>query len=473
MAKQLTGTIAWAGDHWKVRVRMKDGTRPWVHLPAGTTEAQARERAKKLARLARDRGTVKVADGASMNRPTETVAQWSERWLAFRVEKGYTSVCDDRGRLSAHILPVLGSVYIREVTRTHVEDLVEKLDAKVRRGDCSWKTAWNVGGVVTKMFSDACRSKQRALRVREDNPSANVPAPDRGVRKVKAYLYPSEFLMLMECEAVPLAWRCLFAIAVYLYARSGELRALQIEDLDFDHGTVHIHRSESQRRNIVKGTKTGVGRRFSLESEVVPLLRALVGERNEGPVLEDMPTEGTLSRALRLYLKRAGLKRRELFEGGDTRKNITFHDLRATGITWLAVRGDEPLKIKSRAGHSGFGTTEGYIREAEHVTAGFGTVFPKLPAGLVHWSRIGPEEPPPETHLSETMKQTIAERAGFEGASGFAVPCKSKTISLTRPRTASAKTSRDSRSLTRVRRASCGTSWGRSRPCSRSCARRL
>lgn len=137
-----------------------------------------------------------------------------------------------------------------------------------------------------------------------------------------------------------------------------------IEDLDFDHGTVHIHRSESQRRGVVKGTKTGVGRRFSLEAEVVPLLRTLVGNRAEGPVLDDMPTERNLSRALRLHLKRAGIKRRELFEGGDTRKNITFHDLRATGITWLAVRGDEPLKIKSRAGHSGFGTTEGYIREA-------------------------------------------------------------------------------------------------------------
>ena len=139
-----------------------------------------------------------------MTRPTETVAQWSERWLAHREERGYTSVCDDRGRLSAHILPVLGAVYVREVTRAHVEDLVERLDAKVRRGECSWKTAWNVWGVVTKMFSDACKSKQRSLRVREDNPAKDVPAPDRGVRKVKTYLYPSEFLTLVACESVPL-----------------------------------------------------------------------------------------------------------------------------------------------------------------------------------------------------------------------------------------------------------------------------
>jgi hypothetical protein len=58
---------------------------------------------------------------------------------------------------------------------------------------------------------------------------------------------------------------------------------------------------------------------------------------------------------------------------------ITFHDLRATGITWMAARGDEHLRIKQRAGHATFSTTEGYIREAENLGASFGTFFPALP----------------------------------------------------------------------------------------------
>ena len=40
----------------------------------------------------------------------------------------------------------------------------------------------------------------------------------------------------------------------------------------------------------------------------------------------------------------------------------------------MAIRGDDPLKIKQRAGHATFSTTEGYIREAE--------VFPRLPEAL-------------------------------------------------------------------------------------------
>ena len=48
-----------------------------------------------------------------------------------------------------------------------------------------------------------------------------------------------------------------------------------------------------------------------------------------------------------------------------TRKRLSWHDLRATGITWRAVRGDEPLKIQRAAWHSSFETTQEYIREAE------------------------------------------------------------------------------------------------------------
>lgn len=60
-------------------------------------------------------------------------------------------------------------------------------------------------------------------------------------------------------------------------------------------------------------------------------------------------------------------------------KAAGFHDLRATGLTWMAVRGDEPLRIMQRAGHEDFATTQIYIRTAEAVRDGFGAPFPPLP----------------------------------------------------------------------------------------------
>ena len=64
----------------------------------------------------------------------------------------------------------------------------------------------------------------------------------------------------------------------------------------------------------------------------------------------DLPSETNHPRGLRTYLRRAGVKRAELHATADrSRKAITFDDCRAPGITWRAVRGDGPLKIKSAA----------------------------------------------------------------------------------------------------------------------------
>src|SRR4051812_41177762 len=75
------------------------------------------------------------------------------------------------------------------------------------------------------------------------------------------------------------------------------------------------------------------------------------------------------------------------------RPSITWHDLRATGLTWLAIRGDEPLKIMQRAGHERFETTQRYVREAENLRDGFGEVFPPLLPTLTdpptNWAGIG------------------------------------------------------------------------------------
>ena len=95
-----------------------------------------------------------------------------------------------------------------------------------------------------------------------------------------------------------------------------------------------------------------------------------------------MPDHEDRAILLRQHLQTAQVTRAELFESDAHRKHVTFHDLRATGITWSAVRGDDPLRIKQRAGHKAFSTTEGYIREAENLREGFGEPFPTLPAEL-------------------------------------------------------------------------------------------
>jgi hypothetical protein len=153
----------------------------------------------------------------------------------------------------------------------------------------------------------------------------------------------------------------------------------------------------------------------------VALLSAMRAEAGgRGPVSE-LPDDRHLARALRGILKAAGIDRAELFATDATRKNMTWYDLRATGITWMAIRGDDPLKIMARAGHEDFATTQGYIREVEAVREGFGDVFPPLPPCLLHAPNGAPSEggecpPTPGESSRESADGGLSTRNDCGGA---------------------------------------------------------
>ena len=379
MGRPATGSARWNATRsaWEARVTLADGRRVVVAIPdvpLGDPE-RARRIAGMLSRRARETGSVPLGTGETMN-------EWAERWHADRVRRGFASTRDDRSHFALHIAPTLGTTPIATVSRVDVEALVQALDRKVQEGAITWKTALNCYATASKMLDDAAHSKTRELRARNDNPAEGVRGPDRGAARAKQFLYPSELLRFVSSDVVPLTWRRVVVLAVYLYPRDGELRALRWDDVDLEHGTVHIHKSWDRRARKVGTTKTGGTRRFSIEGALLPLLAAMHEATGGQGAVHPLPSERDMSRGLRRWLRNAGVTRAELHDDTPTTRAITFHDLRATGITWCAIRGDDPLKIMQRAGHSDFATTQRYIREAENVRAGFGDVFPPLPPAL-------------------------------------------------------------------------------------------
>jgi len=135
----------------------------------------------------------------------------------------------------------------------------------------------------------------------------------------------------------------------------------------------------------LKQTKTGNKgiRRFAIEPNLLPLLRAMHTQANGvGPVIS-MRDQKWWAADLRKHLEAAGVKRAALFRNDATCKRLRFHDLRGTGLTWMAIRGNDALKIRQRAGHTSFEMTQKYIRTAEAVGEVIGDVFPALPASLL------------------------------------------------------------------------------------------
>ncbi len=307
----------------------------------------------------------------------ETVAKYVERWLKTRTNGTKT---DDAARLRDHVLPVLGELDAATSKREDVERLVESLDAKIEGETLDWQTALNVWRIARKLCSDMAHSKRRDLRVRRDDPAAGVRGPDRGVRKQKQVVFPSEFLAFVSCERGPLFWRRLVTIAIYTLMRDGELRALRWSDVDLEHRLISLTKAWDRKAKRVKPTKTGETRNVRIHANLLPLLRAMHDEAGgEGHVL-DLARARSLARGLQRWLRHAGVERDALYESTKTSKPITFHDLRATGATWAAVEGLDPMKIQARGGWKTIEMVLRYVRCAESLADGFGVPFPPLPS---------------------------------------------------------------------------------------------
>ena len=380
-----TGCPKWNQErgYWEARVTIPRTTRREPVPMRGIAEGDV-ARAQAVARIISARVQ---RDGFVPAETAETLNEWAVRWLDARTERGLASVRQDRGRFNKWISPVLGTRPVADVTRRDLEGFVEQLDADVRAGKLAWKTAINTWGVVSKMFSDACRSKRLDLRVRDDNPARDVQGPDRGADRVGPYLFPREFGAIMRCARVPMRWKRLIALSTYLYVRRGELAAIDIASVNVEQGYVHVHQAENEA-GAIKSTKTEDNRRVPIEPTLVPMLRAMKSEATTGRLVAAMPPRESLAERLRKYVQfaceDAGIPvREELLADDETRRPLSWHDLRHTGVTWRAVRGDPPKKIQRAAGHSDSRTTDIYINEAEVFDlAAFGQVFAPLPDDL-------------------------------------------------------------------------------------------
>jgi integrase len=333
MARKATGTVAWVSakkgavkGHYKARITLPDGTRPWIHLDPGprspAAERTARRTAEAYSERARRDGVVSVRQQPSKlpsatSANGETVEQYAARWLDDR-EGRVHSIRDDRSRMRIHVLPTLGSHDVRTFDRDDVD-----LDRKIEDGEIAWKTVASVWTLVTSMCADMVSAKKRVFHLRQDNPCRDVRPPERGDRKAKQYLYPSEFLQFVSCEAVPLNWRRAVAIAIYTYTRDAELRILRWSDID--HGIIDITRAYNRRKpDETKGTKSDCPRRFAVEPNLLPLLDAMRAESGDEGLVVCLSSERNMPRDLRRLLKVAGVTRAALheFDGDEPQSHV-------------------------------------------------------------------------------------------------------------------------------------------------------
>jgi integrase len=410
MGRKSTGTVRLLqGEHgkpqWHARWTQADGTRnkEWFPLDpkiAPDDRAGAEACAARMAPGIRLGSLTGCSGGSSGG---ESVRQWFKRLHAAKEAKGFSTVKDMRGRAKRWVFPTIGDKDMRAITRQDGERVVATLDKAVAafmkqgpgKGRLAPPTAANVWGDLLHAFDEAVNAKDEGLRVLKVNPLDAVRAPDAGEDRQGQILYSDELLALLRGVAanpdtivhVPLYRRQAYAMAVYTKGRSSELEALTVDDVDLAHGTIKIAKQAdraSKGRVGTKQTKTKRVRTVDIEPHLHALVKALVEyPQGKGKRLLHMPPPEDRAELLRKDLRTVGVVREALhIEHDPLQRAITFHDLRDTGLTHMAVRGDEPIVIQWAGGHTDFKTTQGYLDRGKTERRRIGEPLPPLPPDI-------------------------------------------------------------------------------------------
>jgi hypothetical protein len=98
--------------------------------------------------------------------------------------------------------------------REGIEGIRDQLDEQVRRrikGDLtegiSGATAANVWSVLRTMFKESVSSRDRTMRLRDDDPTVGHKPPLTTPKRSKTFIYPVEFSRLLACPDVPADWQ--------------------------------------------------------------------------------------------------------------------------------------------------------------------------------------------------------------------------------------------------------------------------
>jgi integrase len=288
----------------------------------------------------------------------ETVAGWWLERYARRVDSGERRVRTleiHSYYLNRHVLPLIGSRLIREISAADVADLLDRL----RERGCAEKTAAGALGTLGNVMRFAVRNSWIA-----DNPVEKLerherPRPSRHPQRA---LGRDEIARLLDC-CLP-TYRTLVATALYTGMRLSELLGMVWDDIDFGRACIHVRaqlsmaHTGSPARRVAPKTEAA-HRQIPLTPQLAGLLRerrfaaacsaggAWVFSTRKGTPFSQRNIQRS---ALHLAADAAGLR----VNGA----RLRFHDLRHTFASHLIIDlGLDVVQVSRLMGHASPSTT--------------------------------------------------------------------------------------------------------------------
>src|SRR5437763_10578628 len=260
-----------------------------------------------------------------------------------------------RHSINAHIRPAFGPIELDKLSRAKIESWLEKLAStpprlRARKGHASRqrerddslegvrRRRESANRVLTVLKAALNLAYQHGRARSKVSWEAVKPYRDVGASKIR-YLNDSESKQLVQsCEA---PFRKLIIGALLTGARYGELAAMHAGDFDPVSGTVHIPRS-----------KSGKARHIFLSEEGQQFFASVAAGKRGADFLFSRESGQAWGNSHQIRHMRDACERAEIEPA------ITFHILRHTYASRLAMRGVPLNVIAKQLGHSDTRMTE-------------------------------------------------------------------------------------------------------------------
>ena len=329
-------------------------------------------RTRREAEVARAKLVDDLHSGSYVTPGRTTLSEWViESWLpmtATRVKP--TTLHSYRRNLEIHVLPVLGSKQLQQLTPTMLNALYANLTSHgARPNGLSAKTISYIHTIIHKALADAVDADLLARNVAD---RAKPPRPSRQSTCGIQSWSPDElheFLEQIAGSRLGAIWR----LAAMTGMRRGEVLGLRWADIDFDAARLSVRQAlVTVAYDVIQSTpKSQNARVIDLDAETVSRLRDhrrrqqderaewgaeyqdrdLVVAKENGEAIHPHTFSQTFERIIGL----AGLRR------------IRLHDLRHTHAS-LALKAGVPIKVISeRLGHESPAFT---LKQYAHVIPG-------------------------------------------------------------------------------------------------------
>jgi integrase len=269
------------------------------------------------------------------------LSEYAEKWLADRPSLRPRTVELYRSLLRLHVLPVLGSTELAQLTPGKVRSWRARLIEAGHPGPSSIAKSY-------RLLHAICAT---AL---EDGLIARNPCVIKGASTERPAERPVATIeqVFALSDSIEPRYRAMVLLATFCGLRLGELRALRQRNLDLLHRSVAIVEQYQQLGDgtlVLGPPKTDAGRRVvAIPAVIVPdLERHLAEWASTGP--DELVFPGASGRPFRSATLHAAWQR-ALRAVGMT--GLHFHDLRHTGNTLAAATGASTKELMARMGHA-------------------------------------------------------------------------------------------------------------------------